>query len=235
MDTTLQDLKIQVCEANMKLKNSGLVKLTWGNVSGLTAENKIMAIKPSGVDYKELTPEKIVLTSLDGAEQYGSEMAPSSDAPTHMELYRAFPSIKGIAHTHSTYATAWAQAGAAIPCYGTTHADAFYGEVPVCDQLRQEQVESDYEVNVGKMIVAYFSNLGLDPEEKPGVLVPGHGPFSWGKDAEAAVENAIILEEVAKMACLTRGLQPCCDLLPDYILNKHFSRKHGPDSYYGQS
>jgi len=230
----LAGLKKKVCSANKKLPDAGLVTLTWGNAGGLDKETGRMVIKPSGVPYEELNPDNMVVLSLENGEKCEGAMKASSDAPTHLELYRAFPSIGGIVHTHSLYATAWAQAEKQVPCLGTTHADTFYGPVPVCRQLRAEEVEADYEINVGKVIGEHFAGRELDPLFVPGVLVPGHGPFAWGEDVDAAVKNAIVLEEVSKMAYLTLNLEPGETGLPGYILNKHFSRKHGPDAYYGQ-
>ncbi len=230
----MNNLREHVFKANIELVNAGLVVLTWGNASGLDCKNKQFAIKPSGVDYSQLTPNDIVMVSVEDGEGCDGDLSPSSDTPTHLELYRAFDSIGGVVHTHSPYATAWAQAARPIPCLGTTHADTFYGEVPLCRQLTEKEVEDAYEINTGKAIAEHFINEDINPIHVPGVLVPGHGPFTWGKDADEAVKNAVILEEVAKMAHFTLNLKQQCAPLKDYVLNKHFSRKHGPDAYYGQ-
>ncbi len=230
----IDELKKRVCEANKPLLASGLAALTWGNVSGLERKEGKMAIKPSGVDYEDLAADKIVVLSLASGEVCCGDLAPSSDTPTHLEIARAFTAAGAIVHTHSPYATAWAQAGMALPCLGTTHADTFFGDIPVCEQLTAEEAEKDYEANVGKAIVARFSDENLDPGRMPAVLVPGHGPFLWGETPEDAVKNAIVLEEVARMAHLTFSLRHECPRLPEYILKKHFNRKHGPDAYYGQ-
>lgn len=231
----IDKLKKQVCLANRRLADTGLVVLTWGNVSGRTCNGKRMVIKPSGVPYSRLSPQDMVVMSVESGEKSDDGApAPSSDTPTHIELYRAFPGIGGIVHTHSTYATAWAQAGRPVPCLGTTHADTFCGEVPLCRPLDEEEVRQDYESCAGKAIVELFGRRRLDPLSVPGVLLPGHGPFTWGADADSAVENAIILEEVARIAYLTLNLQPGQPELPQHLLDKHFYRKHGPDAYYGQ-
>ncbi len=230
----LADLKKDVCRANTDLAASGLVVLTWGNVSGVDRYTGRVVIKPSGVDYAVLEAGAMAMLSLDAGEECGEGTKPSSDAPTHLELYRAFPGIGGIAHTHSPYATSWAQACLPLPCLGTTHADTFRGNVPLCRQLGREEVEKDYEINVGKAIREHFAGEKLDPLSMPAVLVPGHGPFVWGRDAGEAVVNAVILEEVARLAFLTLSLRPECDELPAYLMEKHFSRKHGPGAYYGQ-
>ena len=227
----LETLKERVCAANLELVRQGLVTLTWGNVSGIDRARGLVAIKPSGVPYDRLTPEAIVLTDLDGRVVEG-DYAPSSDTPTHVCLYRAFAQIGGVVHTHSPYATAFAQAGREIPCLGTTHADHFHGAVPVARMPTEQEVGDRYEYAIGALIVERFR--GVDPDAVPGVLAAGHGPFVWGADPRKAVENAVALESVAQMAATTLMLCPDAPLLPDYLLDKHYGRKHGPGAYYGQ-
>ena len=227
----LEDLKQKVCRANIELKKQNLVLYSWGNVSAIDRGQNIVAIKPSGVSYDELTPDKIVLVDLNSGIVDG-ELNPSSDTPTHLELYRQFPSVGGICHTHSKYATMWAQACKDIPCFGTTHADNFYGNVPVTDVMTKEQIETDYELNTGRCIVERFRDL--DPSEMQAVLVANHGPFTWGKDADKAVENAVVLEEVAAMAIGTLQINPNQQDISKPLLDKHYLRKHGKNSYYGQ-
>ena len=226
------DLKQAVFEANLALAKHGLVTLTWGNVSGIDRQRGCVAIKPSGVAYDTMKAEDIVVVTLGGAPVEGA-LRPSSDFPTHLALYRAFPSIGGVAHTHSTYVTAFAQANRPIPCYGTTHADHFHGDVPCTRLLSPDEVAGDYEGNTGAVIVERFQDL--DPEAFPGVLVPGHGPFTWGKTPMKAEENSVALEAFAQMAYLTETLAPKVAPLPDYILDKHYRRKHGATAYYGQN
>ena len=225
-------LKQAVFEANLALVRHGLVTLTWGNVSGIDRARGHVAIKPSGVAYDAMKPEDIVIVSLENGAVVEGALRPSSDLPTHLALYRAFPSIGGVVHTHSTYATAFAQAGRPIPCHGTTHADHFHGDVPCTRLLTPDEVAGDYEGNTGVVIIERFRDL--DPEAFPGALVPGHGPFTWGKTPAKAVENGVALEAFAQMALLTEILAPGAAPLPDYILDKHFHRKHGPAAYYGQ-
>ena len=227
----LETLKERVCAANLELVRQGLVTLTWGNVSGIDRARGLVAIKPSGVPYDRLTPEAIVLTDLDGRVVEG-DYAPSSDTPTHVCLYRAFAQIGGVVHTHSPYATAFAQAGREIPCLGTTHADHFHGTVPVARMPTEQEVGDRYEQAIGALIVERFR--GLDPNAVPGVLAAGHGPFVWGADPRKAVENAVALESVAQMAATTFMLCPDAPPLPGYLLDKHYGRKHGPGAYYGQ-
>lgn len=227
----LEELREQVCRANQGLERRGLAMLTFGNVSGIDRESGHVAIKPSGVPYAELTPDRIVVLDLRG-EVVEGELNPSSDAPTHLVLYRAFTQIGGIAHTHSSYATMFAQACLGIPCLGTTHADVFYGEVPVTRPLGDSEVESDYEVNTGNVIVERFAEL--DPAEMPAVLVAHHGPFVWGSDAAASVANSVVLEEVAKTALGTLRLNQAAPPIPQYLLDRHYGRKHGAGAYYGQ-
>ncbi len=229
----LKKLKHIVYEANMELPRRGLVTYTWGNVSGIDRERGLVVIKPSGVRYEDLTPESLVVLDLDGKVMEG-ELNPSSDTKTHLELYRAFPALGGIVHTHSPYAVAWAQAGRDIPCYGTTHADYFYGPIPCARHLTAEEVETDYERSTGQIIVETFTGRGIDPMHTPGVVCRSHGPFAWGKDAAEAVYHAAVLEEVAKMALLTRAVDSAAEPAPQHVQDKHFLRKHGPNAYYGQ-
>jgi L-ribulose-5-phosphate 4-epimerase len=224
-------LKTEVYKANVALVESGLVKLTWGNVSGISRVDSKIVIKPSGVDYDKLTAADMVVVDLKGNVIEG-KYHPSSDTPTHVFLYNVFPSIGGIAHTHSTSATIFAQACREIPCFGTTHADHFYGTVPVTRFLTKDEVNDDYEGNTGKIIAERFASL--DAASTPGVLVAGHAPFTWGRDVSESVKNAIALENIAKMALKTLQLNPEVSEIPRYILEKHFNRKHGPDAYYGQ-
>ena len=229
----LEELKKQVYDANMQLPRRGLVTYTWGNVSGIDREKGLFVIKPSGVEYDDLTPEKMVVMDLDGNRVEGT-LNPSSDTKTHLELYKAFPEIGGVVHTHSTYAVAFAQARRDLPALGTTHADYFYGAVPCTRVLTAEEIDKDYEKNTGKVIVETLARRGLNPVYLPGVLCACHGPFTWGKDAAQAVYHAVVLEETAKMAQLTFSLDPNAQSAPQHILDKHFSRKHGPNAYYGQ-
>ena len=229
----LEELRKQVYESNMELPRCNLVTYTWGNVSGIDRESGLVVIKPSGVEYDELTPENLVVLDLDGNRVEG-ELNPSSDTKTHLELYKAFPTLGGIVHTHSPYAVAWAQAGRDIPCYGTTHADYFYGAVPCARHLTKEELDEDYEKNTGKVIIETFTNRGIDLVAVPGVICHSHGPFTWGKDAAQAVYHAVVLEEVAKMALLTRQVDPSAAPAPQYLQDKHYMRKHGPNAYYGQ-
>ena len=227
----LQELKERVWQANVELPRQGLVKYTWGNVSGIDRELGLVVIKPSGVPYAQLTSADMVVVSLDGQVVEG-ELNPSSDTPTHLELYKALPALGAVVHTHSTWATVWAQAGRAIPCLGTTHADYFYGSVPCTRGMTRSEVEGDYETNTGRVIVETLA--GSDPSSVPGVLVAGHGPFAWGADPQEAVHNGVVLEEIAKLALFTQLLNPEVASLSDYLLDKHFLRKHGADAYYGQ-
>lgn len=227
----IEDLKEDVFQANLDLVKYNLVTLTWGNVSGILRDKGLIVIKPSGVDYNEMKNDDMVVLDMDARVVEG-KLQPSSDTPTHIELYKAFPDISGITHSHSKYATMFAQACYEIPCFGTTHADYFYGPVPVTRFLTQEEVESDYELNTGKLIVERFKNL--DPVSTPGVLIAGHGPFTWGKDALDSVKNNLVLERVAAMAIGTLQLDAKLSPIPDYIRDKHYKRKHGPDAYYGQ-
>ena len=230
----LKRLRKLVWQANLDLPKHGLVTFTWGNVSGIDRERGLVVIKPSGVAYEDLTPEDLVLVDLETGRTVEGALNPSSDTKTHLELYRAFPEVGGIVHTHSAYAVAWAQAGQDIPCYGTTHADYFYGPIPCARHLRQAELEEDYEKNTGRIIVETFRGRGLDPAAVPGVICHSHGPFTWGKDAAQAVYHAVVLEEVARMALLTRQVDPAAAPAPQYLQDKHYSRKHGPNAYYGQ-
>ena len=229
----LEELKQRVYEANMLLPRYGLVTFTWGNASEIDRETGIMAIKPSGVDYDLLSPEDMVLVDLDGKRVEG-RYNPSSDTATHIELYKAFPQIGGVVHTHSSYATSWAQAGVSIPCYGTTHADYIYGEVPCLRNLTKAEIEEAYERNTGDLIVDEFRRMGKDVVAVPAVLCKNHGPFTWGKDAHDAVHNAVVLEEVAKMAYRARLINPNVTPAPQELQDKHYNRKHGKNAYYGQ-
>ena len=230
----LEVLKQQVYEANMALPQNNLVTLTWGNVSQIDREKGLFVIKPSGVDYDALRPEDMVVVNLAG-EVVEGEMNPSSDTPTHAFLYRHWQQLGGIVHTHSKWAVAFAQAGIPIPAAGTTHADTFYGDVPVADRLTKEEVDGDYELNTGYSIARVFDREKIDPMALPGVLTNDHGPFTWGVDAQDAVHNAIVLDVVAEMDYHTMQLNPSQDLhVPQYLLDRHYFRKHGKDAYYGQ-
>ncbi len=227
----LEQLKQAVLEANLELPKKGLVTYTWGNVSGIDRESGLIAIKPSGVEYDVMTAEDIVLIDLAGKVVEG-KLKPSSDAPTHVALYNAFPEIGGVTHTHSRWATAFAQAGMGIPAYGTTHADYFYGEIPCTREMTKVEIESDYEANTGTVIIEAFKDL--NPNYIPAVLVKNHAPFTWGKSAAESVHNSVVLEEVAMMAIQCRQLNPNVTPMPQVLLDKHFMRKHGPKAYYGQ-
>ena len=228
----LEELKQKVYEANMELPKRGLITYTWGNASGIDRESGLFVIKPSGVDYDRLRPEDMVVMNLSG-ERVEGRLNPSSDTATHLELYRAYPEIGGVVHTHSPMATSWAQAGRGIPCYGTTHADYFYGEIPCARNLTEEEIEDGYERNTGLVIVETME--GKNPMHVPGILCKNHGPFTWGKDAAEAVHNAVVLEEVAKMAVFTELLNKTGPPAPGCLQDKHFMRKHGPKAYYGQA
>jgi L-ribulose-5-phosphate 4-epimerase len=236
MKHTLRELRERVYQANIALVKHGLVILTWGNASEIDRETGIFAIKPSGVPYEELRPEHVVLVDMEG-QVVDSNLRPSSDTPTHLVLYQQFEEIGGIVHTHSRYATAWAQAMRPLPCFGTTHADAFYGAVPCTRLLTDEEIAGDYERNTGLVIVETFHRLNINPSHMPAVLVAQHAPFTWGKDAAKAVENAVTLEEVSAMALWTLIAQEAWQKLPPVhqsLLDKHFWRKHGEGAYYGQ-
>ncbi len=229
----LEQLKKEVYEANMLLPAYRLITFTWGNVSGYDPESRLFVIKPSGVDYDKLTPDDMVVVNLDG-EKVEGKLNPSSDTATHAVLYNRFPGIGGVVHTHSAWATSWAQAGRGIPCYGTTHADYFYGEIPCIRNLTAEEIEEAYEKNTGIVLADGFEQLGKDPIAVPGALCKNHGVFAWGKDAHEAVHNAVVMEEVAKMAARTEMLNPHVKEAPQELQDKHYFRKHGANAYYGQ-
>ena len=228
----LEELKKKVYEANMLLPKYGLVTFTWGNVSAIDRETGYFVIKPSGVDYEIMKPEDMVVMDLEGNRVEG-RYKPSSDTPTHLELYKAFPEIGGIVHTHSSYATSWAQTGRSIPCYGTTHADYFYGDIPCTRELSKDEVMEAYELNTGKVIIETIEKLGYDPMAIPGIVVKNHGPFAWGTSPANAVYNAVVMEKVAEMDIKTLLLNPQAEM-KQYVLDKHYMRKHGPNAYYGQ-
>lgn len=231
----LKELREKVYEANMDLPRHGLVVFTWGNASELDPERGLFVIKPSGVDYDELSPESMVVCDLDGGVVEGG-LRPSSDTATHAWIYRSWAGrgVCGVVHTHSAAAVVWAQAGRDIPAYGTTHADYFYGPVPCMRGLTAEEVEGDYELNTGRVVVDGLEGRGLDPAAVPAALVRNHGPFAWGGDAAQAVYHAVVVEQVARMALGTELLSPHCGPAPQYLLDRHYLRKHGPDAYYGQ-
>lgn len=226
----LEDLKEKVCKANLELVRHGLVIFTWGNVSAIDRESGLVVIKPSGVSYDNMKPADMVVVDLDGRTVEGC-LKPSSDTPTHLVLYKAFQEIGGIVHTHSTYATAWAQAGKSIPNIGTTHSDYFHDDIPCTEDMTENEVMGDYEKETGNVIVRRFESI--NPVHTPGVLVKNHGPFTWGKDAFEAVHNAVVLEQVAKMAFISLTVNPDLTMNP-LLIDKHFLRKHGPKAYYGQ-
>jgi L-ribulose-5-phosphate 4-epimerase len=235
-----QELKKRVCKANLALVEAGLVVLTWGNASAADRHAPghsagVMAIKPSGVPYSDLCEDNIVVLDIASGAIVDGKGRPSSDTPTHLHLYRSFAGCNGIVHTHSTHATAFAQAMADIPCIGTTHADNFYGNIPCTRPLEDAEVQSEYELNTGKVIVDCFTSRGINPAQVPGVVVAAHAPFAWGETIEKAVENAIVLEFTAKMAILARSINSDIPALPRAILDKHYLRKHGPTAYYGQA
>lgn len=230
----LEQLKLEVYEANMLLPKYQLVTFTWGNVSAMDRESGLFVIKPSGVPYEDLKPEDMVVVDLEGNKVEG-KYNPSSDTPTHAVLYSRFPQIGGIVHTHSTWATSWAQAGRGIPCYGTTHADYIYGEVPCVRNLTKQEIDEAYEKNTGIVIADEFEARKLDYEAVPAVLCKNHGPFTWGKDAHEAVHNAVVLEETAKMAAYCEMINPQNVPAPQELQDKHYYRKHGANAYYGQS
>jgi len=227
----LEKLKKEVCEANLLLPKYGLITFTWGNVSAIDRESGLFVIKPSGVSYDNMTPDDMVVMDLDGNKVEG-KLKPSSDTPTHLALYKAYKEIGGIVHTHSPWAVSWAQAGRGIPCYGTTHADYLYGEIPCARALTPEEINTAYEVNTGKVIIETFA--GRDVMATPAVLCKNHGPFTWGKDGFDAVHNAVVLEEVAKMAYHAEQLNPEIKPASQSLQDKHYFRKHGANAYYGQ-
>lgn len=230
-----EELKSRVCEANRHIVRAGLVLLTWGNVSGVDRGTGVLVIKPSGVSYDALRPEHMVVVSLHTGETMEGALRPSSDTPIHRALYLDFPHIAGIVHTHSTYATCFAQARREIPCLGTTHADHFHGAIPVTRELDHKEIQTAYEWHTGRVIAECFRERAMSAEEVPGVLVAGHGPFAWGGSIEAGVENAVVLEAAARMNFITQLLNPAIEPLEQALLDKHFSRKHGAGAYYGQS
>lgn len=229
----LENLRKKVYETNMDLQRKKLVKFTWGNVSGIDREKGLVVIKPSGVKYEELSPEKMVIVDLEGNIVEG-DLNPSSDLKTHLELYKAFVSIGGVVHTHSEEAVAWAQAGRDIISYGTTHADYFYGDIPCARSLTEKEVNSNYEKETGTVIIETFRERKINPDYVPGIVVRNHGPFTWGKTPEDAVYHAVVLEEVAKMARKTEQINNAVKRVDQYLLEKHFMRKHGANAYYGQ-
>lgn len=227
----LKTLKEKVFKANLDLVKQGLVIFTWGNVSGIDREKGLVVIKPSGVSYDEMKVSDMVVVDLNTGKVVEGELNPSSDTPTHLALYRAFPNIQGIVHTHSTYATAWAQAGMNIPNIGTTHADYFHNDIPCTDDMTEEEVKGDYELETGNVIIKRFKDI--NPDHTPGVLVKNHGPFAWGTSPDNAVYNAKVMEQCAKMAFVSFMINPKTTMNP-LLIEKHYSRKHGPNAYYGQ-
>lgn len=228
----LEKLKEEVYRANLDLVKHGLVIFTWGNVSGIDRERGLVVIKPSGVSYDDMRAEDMVVVDLATGKVVEGDLRPSSDTPTHLAIYRAFPEVGGVVHTHSTYATAWAQAGIDLPNIGTTHADYFHDAIPCTDDMTREEVEGDYELETGNVIIRRFKDL--NPVHTPGVLVKNHGPFAWGKDPHDAVHNAVVMEQVAKMASIAFAVNPALTMNP-LLIEKHFNRKHGPNAYYGQT
>lgn len=230
----LEALKEEVCRANLLLPEHGLVTFTWGNVSGVDRESGMMVIKPSGVDYEGMSPEDMVVVSLATGERVEGRWKPSSDTATHVALYNAFPTLGGVVHTHSRWATSFAQAGRGIPAFGTTQGDYFYGEIPVTRKMTPEEIAGSYELETGNVIIETFRERRIDPDQVPVALVYSHGPFAWGKDAMNAVHNAVVLEEVAFMAFHAMALTPGLPPMQQELLDKHYLRKHGPGAYYGQ-
>ncbi len=230
----LEELKQIVCKANLELPKYGLVTFTWGNVSAVDRESGLLVIKPSGVEYDHMTPEDMVVVSLASGEKVEGKWKPSSDTPTHVALYNAFPNLGGVVHTHSRWATTFAQAKVDIPALGTTHGDYFYGAIPCTRLMTHGEIAGEYEKETGNVIIGEFKNRGIDPDQVPGVLVASHGPFSWGKDAMEAVHNAVVMEEVACMALNAMALNPGLESMQQALLDKHYLRKHGKNAYYGQ-
>ncbi len=228
----LEELKKMVCDANLELPKYGLVTFTWGNVSGIDREKGLIVIKPSGVEYDNMTAEDMVVVSLATGEKVEGRWKPSSDTPTHVALYNAFPDIGGVVHTHSRWATSWAQAGRGIPAYGTTHGDYFYGEIPCTRKMTIAEICGEYEKETGNVIIETFRDKS--PDDIPAVLVHSHGPFTWGKNPHNAVHNAVVLEELAFMAFHTEALNPDKEIMQQELLDKHYLRKHGKNAYYGQ-
>ena len=229
----LEQLKEEVLAANLALPKYGLVTFTWGNVSGIDRDKGLFVIKPSGVEYDNMTADDLVVVDLEGNTVEG-KYKPSSDTPTHLALYKAYEGLGGIVHTHSAWATSWAQAGSSIPALGTTHADYFYGEIPCTRKMTVEEIQGQYEEETGNVIIDTFKEKSIDPTQIPAVLVYSHGPFSWGKDAQEAVHNAVVLEEVAKMSYRALSLSSAQPAMQNELLDKHFLRKHGANAYYGQ-
>ncbi len=229
----LEQLKEDVFKANIDLVDKGVVLYTWGNVSGIDREKGLVVIKPSGVDYDKMKASDMVVVDLITGKKVEGDLNPSSDTPTHLEIYRRFKNVGGVTHTHSTNAVAFAQAGMSIPALGTTHADYFYGDIPSTRELTKQEVEDAYELNTGKVIAETVESLGYDPMAIPGILVKNHGPFTWGKDAANSVYHAVVMERVAEMALKTLKLNPDSEIA-QYVLDKHYMRKHGPNAYYGQ-
>ena len=230
----LEELKELVCKANLELPKYSLVTFTWGNVSGVDREKGLMVIKPSGVEYDNMNPEDMVVVSLKTGERVEGKWKPSSDTATHVALYNAFPNIGGIVHTHSRWATSWAQAGRGIPAYGTTHGDYFYGEIPCTRKMTPEEIAGEYELETGNVIIESFKARGIDADHVPAVLVNSHGPFAWGADPHNAVHNSVVLEELAFMAFHTEAMNPGIAPMQQELLDKHYLRKHGKNAYYGQ-
>ncbi|NMA06476.1 MAG: L-ribulose-5-phosphate 4-epimerase [Ruminococcaceae bacterium] len=228
----LEELKKEVCEANLELVKQGVVIYTWGNVSGRSDDEKYMVIKPSGVDYDNMSAEDMVVVDISSGEKVEGKWKPSSDTDTHLELYRKYPEMKGIAHTHSINAVAFAQAGLSIPALGTTHADYFYGDIPCTRELTREEVDEAYEANTGKVIIETLDKMEYDVISVPGIVVKNHGPFAWGTSAANAVFNAVVMERVAEMDLKTLALNQDAEM-KQYVLDKHYLRKHGPNAYYG--
>ena len=230
----LEELKKIVCEANLELPKYGLVTFTWGNVSGVDREKGLMVIKPSGVEYDGMTPDDMVVVSLATGEKVEGKWKPSSDTATHVALYNAFPNIGGVVHTHSRWATSWAQAGKSINAYGTTHGDYFYGTIPCTRKMTPAEIAGEYELETGNVIIETFKDKGIDPDQVPAVLVCSHGPFAWGTDPHNAVHNSVVLEELAFMAFHTEAMTPGISSMQQELLDKHYLRKHGKNAYYGQ-
>ena len=230
----LEELKKKVCAANLELPKYGLVTFTWGNVSGVDRESGMMVIKPSGVEYDTMTPEDMVVVSLATGERVEGKWKPSSDTATHVALYNAFPNIGGVVHTHSRWATAWAQAGRSIPAYGTTHGDYFYGPIPCTRRMTPEEIGGAYELETGNVIIETFREMGINPDDVPAVLVQNHAPFTWGTDAHNAVHNSVVLEELSFMAYHTEAIGEHRNHMQQELLDKHYLRKHGKNAYYGQ-
>lgn len=230
----LEQLKKEVCEANLDLVSKGVVIYTWGNVSGINRDRGLVVIKPSGVDYNSMTPDDMVVVDLSTGNTVEGKWKPSSDTATHLQLYRRYSNIAGIVHTHSTNAVAFAQAGVSIPALGTTHADYFYGDIPCTRELSKDEVDEAYEINTGKVIIETIEKLGYDPMVIPGIVVKNHGPFSWGSSPSNAVYNAVVMEKIAEMDLKTLLINPNSNMA-QYVLDKHYMRKHGPNAYYGQT